>query len=194
MPCCFSLHAWIFVCNALCLSWDGKTLAAVTHCSYFRFSRHTLIEDNSNKVLIKSSPVFPASVCIQPACTEAAALPTVSVEMMGWARTCLEVGDDRAAGQGSFGRVQGHGVAGARLEVGQLVLLLVALHEERVSRHCGSSGETTDRLQAGGFRSTLTFSHYLISTLSKFFTFKKTSHLCSSAATTHDWSGDHTAV
>lgn len=47
----------------------------------------------------------------------------------------MEVGDDRAAGQGSFGSIQGHSVAGARLEVGQLVLLLVALDKERVSCH-----------------------------------------------------------
>lgn len=47
----------------------------------------------------------------------------------------MEVGDDRAAGQGSFGSIQGHSVAGARLEVGQLVLLLVPLDKERVSCH-----------------------------------------------------------
>lgn len=57
------------------------------------------------------------------------------MENMWWARTCLEVGDDRATGQGSFGGIQGHSVAGARLEVGQLVLLLVALDKERVSCH-----------------------------------------------------------
>lgn len=47
----------------------------------------------------------------------------------------MEVGDDRAAGEGPFGSIQGHGVAGARLEVGQLVLLLVALNKEGVSCH-----------------------------------------------------------
>lgn len=47
----------------------------------------------------------------------------------------MQVGDDRAAGEGPFGSIQGHGVAGARLEVGQLVLLLVALDKEGVSCH-----------------------------------------------------------
>lgn len=51
------------------------------------------------------------------------------------AHTCLEVGDDGATGEGSFGGVKGHGVAGAGLQVGQLVLLLGALHQESICCH-----------------------------------------------------------
>lgn len=49
--------------------------------------------------------------------------------------TCLEVGDHSAAGQRAFGGVQSHRVAGAGAQVGQLVLLLVAFHQERVRCH-----------------------------------------------------------
>lgn len=49
--------------------------------------------------------------------------------------TCLQVGDHSAAGQRSFGGVQSHRVAGAGTQLGQLVLLLVAFHQERVSCH-----------------------------------------------------------
>lgn len=49
--------------------------------------------------------------------------------------TCLEVGDDGAASEGSFSGVEGHRVGGARLKVGQLVLLLVAFHKESISCH-----------------------------------------------------------
>lgn len=54
---------------------------------------------------------------------------------MKGARTRLDVGDDGAAGEGSFGGVEGYRVGGAWLEVGQLVLLLVSLHKESISRH-----------------------------------------------------------
>lgn len=47
----------------------------------------------------------------------------------------MEVGDDGAAGEGSFGGVEGYRVGGAWLQLGQLVLLLVALHEESISCH-----------------------------------------------------------
>lgn len=50
-------------------------------------------------------------------------------------RTCLEVGDDGPAGEGSFGGVEGYRVAGAWFEVWQLVLLLVAFHKESISCH-----------------------------------------------------------
>lgn len=49
--------------------------------------------------------------------------------------TCLEAGDHSAAGQRPFGSVQSHRVAGAGTQVGQLVLLLVAFHQERISCH-----------------------------------------------------------
>ena len=52
-----------------------------------------------------------------------------------WSHTCLEVGDDGAAGEGSFGGVEGDRVGGAWLKVGQLVLLLVAFHKESISCH-----------------------------------------------------------
>ena len=48
----------------------------------------------------------------------------------------MEVGDHSAAGQWSFGGVESHRVAGAGTQVGQLVLLLVAFHQERVGCHC----------------------------------------------------------
>lgn len=47
----------------------------------------------------------------------------------------MEVGDDGAAGEGSFGGVEGHRVGGAWLKVGQLVLLLIAFHKESISCH-----------------------------------------------------------
>lgn len=47
----------------------------------------------------------------------------------------MEVGDNSAAGEGSFGSVKGHRVAGAWLKVGQLVLLLVAFNKESISCH-----------------------------------------------------------
>ena len=47
----------------------------------------------------------------------------------------MEVGDDGAAGEGSFGGVEGYRITGAWLQVGQLVLLLVAFHKESISRH-----------------------------------------------------------
>lgn len=47
----------------------------------------------------------------------------------------MEVGDDGPAGEGSFGGIEGYGVAGAWLKVGQLVLLLVAFYEECISCH-----------------------------------------------------------
>lgn len=49
--------------------------------------------------------------------------------------TCLEIGNDGAASEGSFGGVEGDRVGGARLQVGQLVLLLAAVHQESVSCH-----------------------------------------------------------
>lgn len=49
--------------------------------------------------------------------------------------TCLEVGDHSAAGQRPFGGVQSHRVAGAGTQAGQLVLLLVAFHQECLSCH-----------------------------------------------------------
>lgn len=49
--------------------------------------------------------------------------------------TCLEVGDHSAAGQWPFGGVQSHRVAGAGTQAGQLMLLLGAFHQERVSCH-----------------------------------------------------------
>lgn len=49
--------------------------------------------------------------------------------------TCLQVGDHSAAGQRPFGSIQSHRVAGTGTQVGQLVLLLVAFHQECVSRH-----------------------------------------------------------
>lgn len=47
----------------------------------------------------------------------------------------MEVGDDRAACEGSFGGVQGYRVGCTRLEIGKLVLLLVALHQESICCH-----------------------------------------------------------
>lgn len=55
--------------------------------------------------------------------------------------TCLQVGDHSAAGQRPFGSVQSHRVAGARTQVGQLVLLLVAFHQECVSCHLKEKNE-----------------------------------------------------
>lgn len=55
--------------------------------------------------------------------------------------TCLQVGDHSAAGQWPFGSVQSHRVAGAGTQVGQLVLLLVAFHQECVSCHLKEKNE-----------------------------------------------------
>lgn len=62
---------------------------------------------------------------------------------MKWRRTCLEVGDNGAAGEGSFGGIKGHRVAGAWLKVGQLVLLLVSLHKKCISRHWKTEAKLT---------------------------------------------------
>ena len=51
--------------------------------------------------------------------------------------TCLEVGDDGAAGERALGGVQGHGVGGAGPEAGQLVVLPVALNQDGVCGHWG---------------------------------------------------------
>lgn len=50
----------------------------------------------------------------------------------------MKVSDDRSTGERSFGGVEGDGVDGAGLEVGQLVLLPIAFHEDGVSCDWGT--------------------------------------------------------
>lgn len=111
--------------------------------------------------------MFFVSVSTKRGCSS----PNFIMKKMWWALTCLEVGDDCAAGQRPFGSIQSHSVAGAWLEVGQLVLLLVALDKERVSCHWKTVGrpQIVYRVKVSG--QTLHFPISRLSTLIFCFTF-----------------------
>lgn len=115
--------------------------ATMTHFCYFRCSLNLRLRTKGGEVLINlANFIFFRSELNQ-------VLAVKPSKLWGYRSahfchreheerlTCLEVGDDCAAGQGPFGSIQGHGVAGARLEVGKLVFLLVALDKEGVSCH-----------------------------------------------------------
>lgn len=130
-----------FVCNALYSSLDGNTFVTMTHFSYFRCGLNLWSRTMGREVLINLPKFFfllfgiKASACSKTLLLWGYRSAHFCHGEHAERLTCLEVGDDRAAGEGPFGSIQGHGVAGARLEVGQLVLLLVALDKEGVGCH-----------------------------------------------------------